>query len=680
MEEIFQSYRISFIKKHVFLGGITIEKKVYSFKNRLHSGEMSEREKSLKWIWTNYFKYGIDLGDVRPVIHSSWIRSQSYRINQNETRPPICTIETLKKKQLENKEILSVIRPFMDDLFEIVKGTDSIIAFSDTEGVVLDLCGDSEIALNAASVNFTVGTRMSEEDIGTNSIGTSIATGRAVQVIGAEHFCVSWHSSHCSSAPIKDPFTNELIGVITLIGYVRSAHPHSLGIVRTASDTITKLIEHQGIKRNMNHYFGAAIDLFSDGMMVLNQFGKIIRMNKAAISLLKITNIENVNDSVYNNAQLHPVINVIQKAIHHNDTMNRHEIPYPYDEAFHLLLTVRKVMDDHERIGTILLLRKEKNKENKKRKATHTFSSLIGVDPAFKKAIKLASKVSDTDKSVLIIGESGTGKELFAHAIHNNSNRQTGPFVAINCGAIPKELIASELFGYVDGAFTNAAKGGRKGKFEAANGGTIFLDEIGEMSLELQTYLLRVLEEKEVVPIGSNHAKPVDVRIIAATNKDLYQLVQENKFRLDLYYRLNVISLNLPSLRKRKQDIELFVHHYLSTKTFSSEVMKFFYEYQWPGNIREVKNVMEQIELFCEENHVTEKDLPDYMKLQVKEKMETTSLYQSVANDTKYETIMITLKNSKSVSEAGKKLGVSPSTIYRWASEYKLNIKELLKK
>ncbi|WP_404328384.1 sigma-54-dependent Fis family transcriptional regulator [Mesobacillus maritimus] len=662
------------------LGVITIEKKVYTFKNRLHSAEMSEREKSLKGIWTNYFKYGIDLGEVRSVIHSSWQRSQSYHIDPNVTQPPICTIETLKKKQLENKEILSVVRPFMDDLFEIVKGTDSIIAFSDTDGVVLDLCGDSEIALNAASVNFTVGASMSEEFIGTNSIGTSIATGKAVQVIGAEHYCVSWHSSHCSSAPIKDPFTNDLIGVITLIGYVRSAHPHSLGIVRTASETITKLIEHQGIKKYMNHYFGATIDLFSDGVMMVNQFGKIIRLNKIATRLLKIPSVENINEFIYSHDQLHPLMNVIQKAIHRKDAMTQYEISYPYDGGFQLLVTARKVMDVQERIGTILLLRKKKIEEHKKRTATHTFSSLIGVDPAFKKAIKLGTKASDTDKSVLIIGESGTGKELFAQAIHNKSNRQAEPFVALNCGAITKELIASELFGYVDGAFTNAARGGRKGKFEAANGGTLFLDEIGEMPFELQAYLLRVLEEKEVVPIGANQGKPVDVRIIAATNKDLYQLVQENKFRLDLYYRLNVISLNLPALRKRKQDIELFVKHYLPTKTFSSAVLKFFYEYKWPGNLRELKNVTEQIELFCEEDQVTEEDLPDYMNRQLKEKMETTSLYQAAANDTKMETMMVTLKNSKSVSEAAKKLGISASTFYRWASDYNLNMRELLQK
>lgn len=660
---------------------VTIEN-LYTYKTRFQSSERSEREKWLKKTWTNYFKKGIDLGGIRHVVLSSWKRSQQYGVNPNVLKAPICDSETLIKKLEENKDILSLIRPFMDDLFEIVKGTDSLIAFSDKEGVVLDLCGDSEIALNAASVNFTVGVKMSEESIGTNSIGTSIATGRAIQVIGAEHYCVAWHTSHCSSATILDPFTNELIGVITLIGYVRSAHPHSLGLVKTASDTITKLIEQQGFKKEkymINNYFSAAIDSISDGVIIVNRLGEITRINKIATHLLKIPLAQDVKNKLSNIEHLQPLSKYLEETINGNEVILQNELDLPHDEKYKLLFTSRRIIDGDEHIGNIIILRKKMKKEQKKLTAKYSFSSLVGVDPNFKKAFKLASKAAETDKSVLIIGESGTGKELFAQAIHNGSTRQTEPFLAINCAAIPKDLIASELFGYAEGAFTNAAKGGRKGKFEVANGGTIFLDEIGDMPLELQAHLLRVLEEKEVTPVGSCQSKPVDIRIVAATNKDLFQLVQEEKFRLDLFYRLNVISINIPALRKRKQDIELFVRHFLPMKTFSPGVLKFFYKYEWPGNLREMKNVMEQIEIFCEGDIVTEDDLPDYMKQPFEEKKEITSLYQSVAHDTKKDTMMVTLKNSNSVSEAAKKLGVSASTLYRWASEYDLNIKELMK-
>jgi sigma-54 dependent transcriptional regulator, acetoin dehydrogenase operon transcriptional activator AcoR len=660
---------------------VTIEN-VYTYKARFELSEKSEKEKWLKKTWTNYFKKGIDLGGIRHVVHSSWRRSQKYGVNPNVIQAPICDTKTLMKKLEENKDILSLIRPFMDDLFEIVKGTDSLISFADKEGVVLDLCGDSEIALNAASVNFTVGVKMSEKSIGTNSIGTSIAIGKAIQVIGAEHYCVAWHTSHCSSAPIMDPFTNELIGVITLVGYVRSAHPHSLGLVKTASDTITKLIEQQGMKKErymINNYFSAAIDSISDGVIIVNRLGEITRINKIATHLLKIPPAQDVKNKLSNIEHLQPLSKYLQETINGNEVILQNEFDLPHDEKYKLLFTSRRIIDGDEHIGNIIILRKKMKKEQKKLTAKYSFSSLVGEDPSFKRALKLATKAAVTDKSVLIIGESGTGKELFAQAIHNGSTRQTEPFLAINCAAFPKDLIASELFGYAEGAFTNAVKGGRKGKFEIANGGTIFLDEIGDMPLELQAHLLRVLEEKEITPVGSSQSKPVDIRIIAATNKDLFQLVQEDKFRLDLYYRLNVISVNIPGLRKRKQDIELFIKHFLPTKTFSQSVLKFFYEYEWPGNLREMKNIMEQIEIFCETDIVTEDDIPDYMKESFEEKKEITSLYQSLAQDTKKDTMIMTLKNSKTVGEAAKKLGVSASTLYRWASEYDLNIKELIK-
>ncbi|EKN70990.1 GAF modulated Fis family sigma-54 specific transcriptional regulator [Neobacillus bataviensis LMG 21833] len=655
---------------------------IYAYKARVRSFEMSDREKILKKAWTNYFKLGVVSDDTRPVISTSWRRSQKYGINPNLVQAPICSPKVLRKKQEENKEILALIRPFMDDLFDIVKGTDSLIAFSDKDGVVLDLCGDSEIAINAAHVNFTVGVNMSEAWIGTNSIGLAMAQGKAVHVVGAEHYSITWHTSHCSSAPIKDPFTNEMIGVITLIGYVRSAHSHSLGLVKTAADTIVKLIEQKGIKKEtylLNNYFSAAIDSISDGIIIVNRLGEMIRINKIASHMLKIPLMDHVKWKLTDIEHLQPLSKYLEKAITRNEVILQDEFQLHNEEMYKILLTSRRIMVEGEHLGNIIILKKKKNKEMIKLSAKYTFSSLVGDDPGFKRAIKLASRAASTDKSVLIIGESGTGKELFAQAIHNESTRQTKPFIAINSAAIPKDLIASELFGYVDGAFTNAVKGGKKGKFEVANGGTIFLDEIGDMPLELQAHLLRVLEEKEVTPVGSNFTKPIDIRIIAATNKDLFSLVKENKFRLDLYYRLNVISINIPPLHKRKQDIELFVKHFLPTKTLSTGVLKCFYEYDWPGNLREMKNVMEQIEIFCDDPIVTEEYLPDYIKLQFEDKTNGESLYQSVANDTKKDTMIITLKNSKSVSEAANKLGVSSSTLYRWASEYQLNIKELIK-
>ncbi|WP_054635864.1 sigma-54-dependent Fis family transcriptional regulator [Thalassobacillus sp. C254] len=560
------------------------------------------------------------------------------------------------------------MRPFMDDLFEIVKGTDSLIALSDKHGVVLDLCGDSEIAMNAALVNFTVGVEMAESSIGTNSIGTTLALGKAIQVIGAEHYCAAWHHSHCASAPIVSPFTNEVIGVITLIGYVHSAHPHSLGLVKTASETISKLIEQQGIKKEkymINNYFMTAMDSISDGIMVINRQEEIIQLNSEARSLLKVPSLQSATIKFSDVKHFHTLQEFLEGNINKTDNILHGEFS-PQDDKHKISFTSKRITIGTEHIGNIIIFKKKLLQTAQKLSAKYSFSSLIGADPSFTHAVNRARKAARTDKSVLIFGESGTGKELIAQAIHNESNRKDKPFLPINCASLPKELMASELFGYTEGAFTNASKGGKKGKFEAANGGTIFLDEIGDMPLDLQSYLLRIIEEREVTPIGSNRPKQVDVRIIAATNKDLSNLVKENKFRLDLFYRINVLSINIPPLCKRKQDIELFINHYLPSKNFQEDVLTYFYEYEWPGNIREIKNVLEQIEVFCDGSTVTKEFLPEYLEAGVKKEDEKTSLYHTIVGETKKDTIVTALKTSQNVAEASEKMGVSTSTLYRW--------------
>lgn len=233
--------------------------------------------------------------------------------------------------------------------------------------------------------------------------------------------------------------------------------------------------------------------------------------------------------------------------------------------------------------------------------AKYTFEDIIGEHSSIKKAIERAKVAAKTPATVLLRGESGTGKELFAHAIHNVSNRKNNPFIRVNCAAFQESLLNSELFGYVEGAFTGAKKGGKKGFFEEANGGTIFLDEIGEISLNTQAKILRVLQEKEIIPVGGNRPIHVDVRIIAATNVDLEKAVEEKKFRKDLYYRLNVFPIYIPELKERKEDIPLLCKHLIrkynqeygrSVNNISQEAIKILMKYHWPGNVRELENAI----------------------------------------------------------------------------------------
>jgi DNA-binding NtrC family response regulator len=261
-------------------------------------------------------------------------------------------------------------------------------------------------------------------------------------------------------------------------------------------------------------------------------------------------------------------------------------------------------------------------------KKKYKFDNFIGDSPEMHKVFRIIEKVADTDSTVLILGESGTGKELVAKAIHYNSMRRDKPLIPVNCGAIPEDLLESELFGHEKGAFTNAIRT-RIGRFEMSNGGTIFLDEIGEMSPHLQVKLLRILQEQEFERLGGTKTIKCDIRVIAATNKDLDKLVLENQFREDLYYRLRVIPIEIPPLRDRRSDIPLLIHHFVDImiktrgkeiKGVSKDVMKAFMNYDWPGNVRELENIIERMVILTDADELTVNDLPD--KLIQKQKTE----------------------------------------------------------
>ncbi|APC38995.1 sigma 54-interacting transcriptional regulator [Clostridium estertheticum] len=325
-----------------------------------------------------------------------------------------------------------------------------------------------------------------------------------------------------------------------------------------------------------------------------------------------------------------------------------------------------------------------KNELSTDQKAIYTFNNIIGGSDKSQEVMVLAKRVAKVDSNVLITGESGTGKELFAHSIHNDSKRCLKPFVKINCGAIPAELFESEMFGYEEGAFTGAKKSGRKGKFEYANGGTILLDEIGDMPMNMQVKLLRVIQEKELVKVGGNDAIKVDVRIIASTNKSLEQLINDGKFREDLYYRLDVMHLRLPPLRERREDIEELANKLLikickkynvKSEGISREAIDFLKAYSWPGNIRQLENVIERaINLLDEDICIMPKHLPEKI---IKSKSKKYSLENNYLKDVveriEKDIIMECLKDtSGNKKEAAKILGLSRAGLYKKLNRYNL--------
>ena len=320
------------------------------------------------------------------------------------------------------------------------------------------------------------------------------------------------------------------------------------------------------------------------------------------------------------------------------------------------------------------------------KKYLHQFNSgyakiFIFNSPQMQNVYSKIQRVAKTTTTILITGESGTGKEVAARAVHENSNRADKPFIPVNCGAIPENLMESEFFGYVKGAFKGANPKGKIGYFEQADGGTIFLDEIGDMPLSLQVKLLRVLQEKTITPIGAGKGKKIDIRIIAATNKDLEELVKENKFREDLYYRLNVFPVDIPPLRNRPKDIEELAEYFIvkysqlfntPLKTFSNEVMKAFTSYSWPGNIRELKNVVEYIINVVDERDpfISLKHLPPrFVNSSEKYEIKTLAEMEKDAIKTLMQRFGTSSKDKVKIAET---LDISLATLYRKIKQYNL--------
>lgn len=445
-------------------------------------------------------------------------------------------------------------------------------------------------------------------------------------------------------------------------------------------------------------YLHFALELVEEGVIILDREGRILFTTDRAEKLLGL-GIDLKGRAL---TELFPesiLFKNMNRKLHSREEM----LPVPTgDRNVLCLCRLEQVIEEGEIIANIAFLKLQKSirnvKNSKLNSAIYAFNDIIGSSDKIEQ-LKITGKAfAQSDSTILIQGETGTGKELLAQALHSASSRKDKAFIPVNCAAIPENLLESELFGYEEGSFTGAKKGGKPGRFEVASGGTIFLDEIGDMPLFLQAKLLRVLQEKTVERIGSAKQIPIDVRIVAATHKDLEELVAEKKFRSDLFYRLNVLPLQVPSLRERKEDIYVLLEHFLKkhtvlagkrSKRFSAKALNFFFNYSWPGNIRELENAIEyavnlptEKELFDLDSlppHITgckdsteepgiQNSIPDNLNIQYEEnvvKVKEMELQQIVNAIDKYG------HSTQGKKEAAKALGISLATLYRKLKELK---------
>ena len=526
-----------------------------------------------------------------------------------------------------NQRLFAHAAPVMEMLLEQIVETESMIVLTDAQGTILHAVGDNDFLERAGKVALSPGVNWAEQSKGTNAIGTALFEERPTLVHADEHFMHANHFLTCSASPIFDPRGN-MLGVLDVSGDHRSYHQHTMGLVRMSA----RMIENHWLSDDYSnrlrlHFHSRAefIGTLLEGIIVVGADGKILGANRSALDQLAMTGIS------LRGHTLTTLFGTTVAAVHDHF---RTPLPVPMKLSlpnglhFHVSARIdwagRRVFgglpegfDDaapRSEAGGGAALPAPGPAESK---PPSGLQFLQTGDGQIEAVVQKVRRIINRDIPLLVLGETGTGKELLARAVHQESNRAKQPFVAVNCAAIPETLIEAELFGYEDGAFTGARRKGAVGRIVQANGGTLFLDEIGDMPLALQARLLRVLQERVVTPLGSHKHIAVDIAVIGATHRNLREMIERQQFREDLYYRLNGLVLKMPPLRERS-DLAVVARRILQGECpqgapeISPRVMELLGRYHWPGNIRQLANVLRTAAVMaCGEAQITEAHLSD---------------------------------------------------------------------
>ena len=457
---------------------------------------------------------------------------------------------------------------------------------------------------------------------------------------------------------------------------------------RTAFLQAEKLSYARKIEKERTQKFSILVNNSTQGIISIDSNKCIEVFNSAAERLLGYSNGKVVGENIESICPTLSVESCLKDSLDlrgelikvNNKKLMANIIPINIGEV------VTGAMITLEDIGQIVEMEATIRKEiyNKGLSAQYHLNDILGSSPQITETKRIALEYAGVDATVLVTGESGTGKELFAQGIHNASKRKQRPFVAVNCGALPSNLLESELFGYVEGAFTGANKKGKAGLFEIAHGGTIFLDEIGEMDKVAQTSLLRVIQERRIMRLGDDRYIPVDVRIIAATNKNLIQLVKEGKFREDLYYRINVLPLELPPLKVRWGDAVFLADHFMGVYNqmfgrevkLSEEAKEYILSYDWPGNVRQLRNAIERLVLVTKERSISIERVASILGIAIEEKIDSTER-ESYDLSEKSRILRILAETGYNQKEAALILGIDRSTLYRKLKAFNIQVKKI---
>lgn len=629
--------------------------------------------------------------DIRDEIAASWIRCHSSGLKPSDN----IRFSSTKCTKQNHLDLIEIAEPLMTAFSQLV----AMIAFSelkavpnygiylfDEENLMLLHVGNNQLT-SAPITDGEVMTGIGEEKYyGTSAHILSLNCRKPIQIIGSEHYLDCLGGNIASAAPIVVG-DGEIFGILVFVlenqDCLWSNETHILQA--SALEWISSLaiaVSHR-IKLRKDHLLlQASWDFMDEGMLTVNIDGKIINVNKQVSLILKKSVEEICGTSLAFYMRDPGFINKVLSGENFNYVED--VILTPSGERNYLFSSRSAYGNNNKNIGAVVRISNiNKLHQFVASQSSHivrfTFDDIIDDCEVMKNAKKLAQLFSHTNENVLLTGESGTGKEMFAQSIHNES-RPRGPFIALNCAALPRNLVEAELFGYEGGSFTGADRKGRIGKIELAKGGTLFLDEIGDMPSDIQAIFLRVLEDKTVMRIGGSSYKPVDFRLIAATNRDLMTLVKAGQFRADLYYRLSSLTVYIPPLRERGNDILILAEHLIKQYckkanipilSIDSEAQKALMSYSWPGNVRELEKTIGYAIITSQDGKISVKNLPENIRNTL-----TSNKKEIISEDTFPESFM-TLEETErqqinkalercdnNVIKAAALLGISKSALY----------------
>ena len=634
----------------------------------------------LESMWERFVETGELDPRMNPIVAKSWEKCRKHGLDPMGGLGKYADEAVFRSILAENKDLLDTALPVMQSVYEIVEQSHFLLVLTDSVGYVLETIGDMDIQKKSNDLQFLKGSLWSDLEVGSNAIGMALDYDTAIQTVGPEHYGRLHHNWTCSAAPIHGA-SGEVIGCLDLSGDVHSAHLHTLGLVVAAAFSIETML----IRLQSTRLMREALNGSEGSVVLLDDEFHPIWINKAAEKFLglSINELENADfREMLPDVDWGQLQQWNQKGQYITNDTRLTTGKCIYDCS----AVITPTLDANRRTFTVNLKQQEHliasvNKVSGNR-ANYTFSSIYAQDPQMKKVVQLAQKYAHYDGAVLIEGESGTGKELFAQAIHNESSRAKGPFVAVNCASLPRDLIESELFGYEKGAFTGALREGNPGKFELANHGTLFLDEIGEMPLEFQAKLLRAVESLRIRRLGGTQERKLDLRVIAATNRNLRHEAEQGRFRQDLYYRLNVLKLDIPPLRERPLDIGFCAKAFLERfnqkypeqrKEMSPDYLDALQQYDWPGNVRGLQNSMERTFYACNTDVLTADDFRFVIT-----GMTVSDKKENCGQKNKREEILAVLRSAEGRAEvAAQKLGISRATFYRMCKRYGIEPKKV---